>query len=123
MRLNAYLVFLPSTLAFQFPFKLPDLFSSNSLTTPPPTDSLVSNVSRIAIVGAGAGGSSAAFWISKAQERFGLEVEIDVYETNGYVGGRECFVSTNDYVSSDVVTMQEAPPYIRITTPPFQNLN
>jgi len=98
MRLNVYLVFLPSTLAFQFPFKLPDLFSSNSLTTPQPTDSLVSNVSRIAIVGAGAGGSSAAFWISKAKERFGLEVEIDVYETNDYVGGRECSVSTNDCI-------------------------
>ena len=90
---NVYLVFIPSAIAFQFPFKLPDLFSSNSLVTGPrPTDSQASNVSRIAIVGAGAGGSSAAFWIAKAKERFGLEVEIDVYETNGYVGGRECSI-------------------------------
>jgi prenylcysteine oxidase / farnesylcysteine lyase len=44
---------------------------------------------RIAIIGAGAGGSSAAFWISKAQERFGLDVEVDVYERANYIGGRE----------------------------------
>jgi len=91
MRLYPYLVFLPSTIALQFTFKLPVFFSSNPVATQP-TDSLVSNVSRVAIVGAGAGGSSAAFWISKAKERFGLQVEIDVYETNGYVGGRELLV-------------------------------
>ena len=43
---------------------------------------------RLAIVGAGAAGSSAAFWISKAKERFGLNVDIDVYERNDYIGGR-----------------------------------
>lgn len=42
---------------------------------------------RIAIVGAGAGGSSAAFWVSKAKERFGLDVEIDVYDRETYIGG------------------------------------
>jgi prenylcysteine oxidase/farnesylcysteine lyase len=91
MKLYAFLVFLPSTIALQFPFKLPVFFSSNVATQL--TDSLGSlNVSRVAIVGAGAGGSSAAFWISKAKERFGLQVEIDVYEINGYVGGREFLV-------------------------------
>jgi len=43
---------------------------------------------RLAIVGAGAAGSSAAFWISKAKERFGLDIDIDVYERNDYIGGR-----------------------------------
>lgn len=44
---------------------------------------------RIAIIGAGAGGSSAAFWIGKAKERWGLDVEVDVFEANDYVGGSE----------------------------------
>lgn len=44
---------------------------------------------RIAIIGAGAGGSSAAFWVAKARERYGVDVEVDLYERNGYVGGRE----------------------------------
>jgi len=43
---------------------------------------------RLAIVGAGAAGSSAAFWISKAKERSGLKIDIDVYERNDYIGGR-----------------------------------
>lgn len=47
---------------------------------------------RIAIIGAGAGGSSAAFWLSQAKERWGLDVEIDVFEERDYVGGRECFL-------------------------------
>ncbi|KAH9926192.1 uncharacterized protein B0H18DRAFT_1006933 [Fomitopsis serialis] len=41
---------------------------------------------RVAIIGAGAGGSSAAFWIAKAKERYGLDVEMDLYERNDYVG-------------------------------------
>ena len=45
---------------------------------------------RIAIIGAGAGGSSAAFWIGKAKERWGLDVEVDVFEASDYVGGSEC---------------------------------
>src|SRR5258708_34112583 len=43
---------------------------------------------RIAIIGAGAGGSSAAYWISKAKERQGVIVHLDVYEKSGYIGGR-----------------------------------
>jgi prenylcysteine oxidase/farnesylcysteine lyase len=51
---------------------------------------------RIAIIGAGAGGSSSAFWISKAKERFGVDVEIDVYDSNGYIGGRSTIVYPYD---------------------------
>lgn len=45
---------------------------------------------RIAIVGAGAAGSAAAFWIGKARERYGLDVEVDIYDSNSYIGGRAC---------------------------------
>lgn len=46
---------------------------------------------RVAIIGAGAGGSAAAFWIGKAKERYGLDVDIDVFDSNSYIGGREFF--------------------------------
>ncbi|EIN13466.1 FAD/NAD(P)-binding domain-containing protein [Punctularia strigosozonata HHB-11173 SS5] len=73
--------------AFQLPFRLP--FFSNPTDVQHTLESEPVNVTpRIAIVGAGAGGSSAAFWISKAKERWGLDVEVDVYERNSHVGGR-----------------------------------
>jgi prenylcysteine oxidase / farnesylcysteine lyase len=43
---------------------------------------------RVAIIGAGAGGSSAAFWIAKAKERHGLDIAVDIYERSDYIGGR-----------------------------------
>ncbi|KAH9964500.1 hypothetical protein BC827DRAFT_1265775 [Russula dissimulans] len=46
-----------------------------------------SRLPSIVIIGAGAGGSSAAFWISKAKKRFGLDVGIDIYERSDYIGG------------------------------------
>ncbi|KZT23798.1 FAD/NAD(P)-binding domain-containing protein [Neolentinus lepideus HHB14362 ss-1] len=49
-------------------------------------------VHRVAIIGAGAGGSSAAFWISKAKRRSEVEVEVDVYEASEYIGGRSTVV-------------------------------
>lgn len=51
---------------------------------PAPSDS----VRRVAVIGAGAGGSSAAFWLGLAKQRYGLDVEVDVYEKSDYVGGR-----------------------------------
>jgi len=47
---------------------------------------------RVAIIGSGAAGSSAAFWVGKAKERFGLDVEIDVYDRESYIGGRSTVV-------------------------------
>lgn len=44
---------------------------------------------RVAVVGAGAAGSSAAFWINKATERLGKDISIDVYERYDYIGGSE----------------------------------
>lgn len=74
-------------LAFQFPSWVPFVGGTSTQTSfslPPP---VLPN--RVAIVGAGAGGSSAAFWIAKAKERFGLDVEVDVFEKSDYVGGSE----------------------------------
>ncbi|TDL28887.1 FAD/NAD(P)-binding domain-containing protein [Rickenella mellea] len=47
---------------------------------------------KIAIIGAGAAGSSAAFWISKAKTASGVVVDVDVYEREGYIGGRSTVV-------------------------------
>ncbi|KAG8942041.1 hypothetical protein FRC04_003889 [Tulasnella sp. 424] len=47
---------------------------------------------RVAIIGAGAGGSSAAFWIHKAKERHGMDVQVDIFEKLNYVGGRSITV-------------------------------
>ncbi|KAI9057361.1 hypothetical protein FKP32DRAFT_1746212 [Trametes sanguinea] len=80
--------------AFQLPFnlKLPAFLSGSQspLTVPQLPDTTTPN--RIAIIGAGAAGSSAAFWISKGKERYGLDVEIDVYDKNPYIGGRSITV-------------------------------
>jgi len=78
--------------AFQLPFNLP--FLSNVPQNPLSTVFLPAAAppNKIAIIGAGAGGSSAAFWIAKAKERYGLDVEVDVFERNGYIGGRSTVV-------------------------------
>ncbi|TFL03633.1 Prenylcysteine lyase-domain-containing protein [Pterulicium gracile] len=82
------LVVLPLLLhthAFQFPFRIPFLTtqpkpSSEPVPHPPP---------RVAIIGAGPSGSSAAFWLSLAKQRYGLDdLEIDVFEKSSYIGGR-----------------------------------
>ena len=83
---------LTGALAFELPFGIANLFAP---TTPRTTikgqlEDVPSTTPRIAIIGAGAGGSSAAFWLSKARTRIGVNFEIDVYESRGYVGGREC---------------------------------
>lgn len=44
---------------------------------------------RVAIIGAGAAGSSAAFWTSLAAERLGRNITVDVFERSNYIGGRK----------------------------------
>jgi hypothetical protein len=83
-RLLIYSLFVCSSLAFQLPFSIPLFKTKESAHIEQ------AHVSpRIAIIGAGAGGSSAAFWISKAKQNFGIDVEIDVYERSDYIGGRK----------------------------------
>ncbi len=91
MRVIFLLHLLPLSLAFQFPFTIPGIFKVYP-SVPEPVTSPATH--RIAIIGAGAGGTSAAFWLSKAKERFGLDIEVDIYEQSSYVGGRECFRTT-----------------------------
>lgn len=70
--------------AFQFPSWVPFV---NSVDPQSVLNLPQVATDRIAIVGAGAAGSSAAFWIAKAKERYGLDVEVDIYEKSGLVGG------------------------------------
>jgi prenylcysteine oxidase/farnesylcysteine lyase len=86
MRYFACVLLFSSSLAYQLPFKVP-FFTTTQTRFQVQEPSAVGSP-RVAIIGAGAGGSSAAFWISKARERFGVDVEVDVYEKEGYVGGR-----------------------------------
>ncbi|KAH9918096.1 Prenylcysteine lyase-domain-containing protein [Fomitopsis serialis] len=79
--------------ALRLPFNIP--FFSNDQAPLIDIDALLpasTPPNRVAIIGAGAGGSSAAFWIAKAKERFGLDIEVDVYEKNDYIGGRSTVV-------------------------------
>jgi len=64
-------------------------------TDPRGPDAAPPSSSHIAIIGAGAGGSSAAFWIAKAKERYGLDVVVDIFERSDYVGGRKLFYWCN----------------------------
>ncbi|KIJ35920.1 hypothetical protein M422DRAFT_232724 [Sphaerobolus stellatus SS14] len=48
---------------------------------------------RVAIIGAGAAGSSAAYWLARASNRSKeVELEIEVFEREGYIGGRSTVV-------------------------------
>lgn len=77
---------------FRLPFSSGPVGSLGSQTVLESADVKASPL-RIAIIGAGAGGSSAAFWIAKAKERHEQNVHVDVYERSDYIGGRmlDCF--------------------------------
>jgi NAD(P)-binding Rossmann-like domain len=64
------------------------------------------NQLRVAIVGAGAAGSSAAFWISKAAERLGKDIAVDVYESSDYIGGSE-FSALHGYFPFEPATFRK----------------
>ena len=83
--------------AFKFPFHLPWVTATSSEQLPLALPDQQDTTPRVAIIGAGAGGSSAAFWISKAKERYGLDVEVDIFESRSYIGGREQSVSSRLY--------------------------
>ncbi|KDN34630.1 hypothetical protein RSAG8_12292, partial [Rhizoctonia solani AG-8 WAC10335] len=54
------------------------------------------NEFKVAIIGAGAAGSSAAFWLSRAKSRLGENVTITIYDKNNYIGGRSTTVRPYD---------------------------
>ncbi|KAF9229709.1 FAD/NAD(P)-binding domain-containing protein [Gyrodon lividus] len=84
-----YFLLTSPSFAFQFPFKLPFLKSTQAIIA---EQQAAAATPRIAVIGAGAGGSSAAFWISKAKQRSNIDVEVDVYERAFYIGGRSTTV-------------------------------
>ncbi|KAF7320038.1 Prenylcysteine lyase [Mycena kentingensis (nom. inval.)] len=97
MRLTPVVAAIPvAASAFQLPFKLSTLFSTAQAEQVPlysQTRPAEPVKPRIAIIGAGAGGSSAAFWISKAKERSDLDLDsVDVYEKEDWIGGRSTVV-------------------------------
>ena len=68
--------------AAQVPFQIPSSW--------PEETGLTSHGSRIAIIGGGAGGSSSAFWLEQAKSRFGLDIDVHVFEKEDRIGGSEC---------------------------------
>ena len=90
-RAAALLLWVSLATAWEFPFAG---FWEPSPQTPLSAPQAASpSPPRVAIIGAGAAGSSAAFWISKAKERYGVDVDVDIYEANDYIGGRACPLS------------------------------
>lgn len=57
---------------------------------------------KILIVGAGAAGTSAAFWLSKATDNGGKNIIVDIFEKNSQAGGSECSVYS---IADDTIDM------------------
>ncbi|KAK6536375.1 hypothetical protein TWF281_000614 [Arthrobotrys megalospora] len=53
-------------------------------------------VKRVAVIGAGAAGSSAAYYLNEYADKHDFKVNITVYERNNYVGGRTTTVHAYD---------------------------
>ena len=43
---------------------------------------------RVAVIGAGAAGSSSAWWLHLASDRLGRPIEVEVFKRADYIGGR-----------------------------------
>ena len=93
MRWTVYVLVAAGTVqAFNLPFRLPSWLwfggASNALTID--SGKPWYNASKtVAIIGAGAGGSSTAFFIAKAKQRYGVDIDIHIYDKNEVVGGGE----------------------------------
>ena len=93
MRWTVYVLVAAGTAqALSLPFRLPSWLrfgsSSNALTID--SGKPWYNASKtVAIIGAGAGGSSTAFFIAKAKQRYGVDIDIHIYDKNELVGGGE----------------------------------
>ena len=93
MRWTVYVLVAAGTAqALSLPFRLPSWLwygsTSNALTID--SGKPWYNASKtVAIIGAGAGGSSTAFFIAKAKQRYGVDIDIHIYDKNEFVGGGE----------------------------------
>ncbi|KIJ30166.1 hypothetical protein M422DRAFT_187434 [Sphaerobolus stellatus SS14] len=93
LSLFGLLLLLPYSYGLNFPFSLP--FASKHraqvpIEAPAP---FVKSPHKVAIIGAGAGGSSAAYWLARAQNRTPEhELEVEIFEKEGYIGGRSTVV-------------------------------
>ncbi|OLN96170.1 Farnesylcysteine lyase [Colletotrichum chlorophyti] len=82
--------------------KLSAVLSALSLTVPTTEVeaevevAIESNVKQVAIIGAGAGGASAAYYLEKFAEADGLPVNITVFEKSDRIGGRTLTVDAYD---------------------------
>ncbi|KAF9872835.1 prenylcysteine oxidase [Colletotrichum karsti] len=74
--------------------KLSAVLSALSLTGVPATETeaeiavVDSNIKQVAIIGAGAGGASAAYYLQQYAEADGIPVNITVFEKTDHIGGR-----------------------------------
>jgi prenylcysteine oxidase/farnesylcysteine lyase len=93
MRWTVYILAAAGTAqALSLPFRLPSWlwFGSRSNALTIDSGKPWYNASKtVAIIGAGAGGSSAAFFIAKAKKRYGVDIDIHLYDRNEFVGGGE----------------------------------
>ena len=84
--------------ALSLPFQLPSWLwfgsTSNALTVVPGKPWY--NASKtVAIIGAGPGGSSTAFFVAKAKQRYGVDIDIHIYDKNEFVGGGESLYASS----------------------------
>lgn len=90
--------------ALSLPFRLPSWlwFGSRSNALTIDSGKPWYNASKtVAIIGAGAGGSSTAFFIAKAKQRYGVDIDVHIYDKNEFVGGGESpFASSRTLASS-----------------------
>lgn len=88
---SAQLLF-PANAHHQLPFQLEPLHNLSSSAGPRWTDS--NRVPRVAIIGAGAAGSSAAYFLRHFGDVSGqgLETDVTVYDAADYVGGRSTVI-------------------------------
>ncbi len=80
-------LFNPHSALIPFPHPILELTDDQRIDSPP------NEKKRVAIIGAGASGSAAAFYLERAAREAGLnedDLEIEIFEKEGYVGGRKC---------------------------------
>ena len=100
MRWTVYVLAAAGTAqALSLPFRLPSWLWFGSTGNALTIDSKPwYNASKtVAIIGAGAGGSSTAFFIAKAKQRYGVDIDIHIYDKNELVGGGEFIVAPLAY--------------------------